>query len=243
VRNGGNLISTFETSSFDEAGNKLEFPSLGDVFGTDRQGELFGPLNWDYLAPGKEGHFALRNITNRFVNAPEYGIRLLTSDHAALYFCKPLPGSYAGSPELTGYPFMIENTFGKGRSVYMAGTFGASLLRYHFPEYYTILSNLALELSKPPLILENAPSSVEVNIRRKSSSLYIYLINFTSEMKRPIERIIPVHDLVVTIRSVPGIRSVKSLWNGNTPDFSWSGDDIRISVPLLKDYDVIELRS
>ena len=44
----------------------------------------------------------------------------------------------------------------------MAGTFGGSFYKYHFPEYYQILSNLVYGLSKPMVRLENVPSSVEV---------------------------------------------------------------------------------
>ncbi len=36
VKNGGNILSTFETSFYNETGKKLEKPLLNDVFGLDQ---------------------------------------------------------------------------------------------------------------------------------------------------------------------------------------------------------------
>ncbi len=90
----------------------------------------------------------MKNINQSYVNAPAYGLKVKTGSAVPLWFCKPLPGSYSGSPELSDYPFIVDNNYGKGKSIYMAGTFGSSLNKYHFPDYYQILSNIVSGLSK-----------------------------------------------------------------------------------------------
>ena len=199
VKNGGNIISSFETSFYNESGKKLEDPLLSDLFGLKEAGDVFGPLAWDYVTPGDNGNFSLKEINQQYINAPAYGLKVKTASTVPLYFCKPLPGSYSGSPELSDFPFIVDNSFGKGRSIYMAGTFGGSLYKFHFPEYYRILSNLVSGLSKPIVRLENVPSSVEVALRKGTNSYFLYLINFTSEMRRPIQKIIPCHDLKIEL--------------------------------------------
>ncbi len=242
VKNGGNIISTFETSLYDEYGKKHEIFALSDVFGTENAGDIFGPLSWDYIAPDVKDHFSLKGISQKYIYAPSYGIKLKVKTKAPVLFCKPLPGSYAGSPEITEFPFIVDNNYGKGKSIYFAGTFGGSLYKFHFPEYYQILSNIVNELSNPVVRMPNAPSSVEVNLRKKGNSLFVYLINFTSEMRRPVQRIIPVNNLQVELPVNKEIKGVKALWSGSDLEFIRNGDSISFVLPVIEDYEVIEIK-
>ena len=238
VRRGGNIISTFETSHYNANGKKLDNFALNDVFGIESSGEAFGPLNWDYIATD-EKHLVLKGIRNRYIKAPSYGLKLKANAKAPLLFCKPLPGSYAGSPEISDFPFLIQNEFGKGKSAYIAGTFGGSLYKFHSPEYYQILSNLVTMFSTQVIKLENTPSSIEVNLRKKGNSVYLYLINFTSEMKRPVERIIPVTNIRIDIALKQKVRSIRALVLGTNQEITWKENRATIVIPIVKDYEVL----
>ena len=242
VKNGGNIISSFETSFYTGSGKKLQDPLLSDLFGIKDAGDVFGPLAWDYVTPGDNGNFSLKEINQQYINAPAFGLKVKTASKVPLYFCKPLPGSYSGSPELSDFPFIIDNSYGKGKSIYMAGTFGGSLYKYHFPEYYQLLSNLVYGLSKPMVRLENVPSSVEVALRRGTNSVFLYLINFTSEMKRPIQRIIPCHDLKIELLLDENVKSVNALWLGKNIDFRSGEKSVSFVLPVIEDYEVIEIK-
>jgi hypothetical protein len=243
VSNGGNILSTFETSAFDENGARLDEPGLKELTGTATFGDIFGPLQWDYVALTGPGHFALTGIKNRVLPAPEYGLKVRTDATAPVMFCKPLPGSYSGSPERSDHPFIIENQFGKGKSIYIAGTFGGSLYRYHFPEYYQLFDNIIDKCSSSAARIENAPSSVEITVRKKDSAIYVYLVNFTSEMKRPVQRIIPVPGIHISVTVNEKIRSVTALWTGTKLEFRIEGNQCTITLPVLEEYEVIELRT
>ncbi len=242
VKAGGNIISTFETSLYNETGKKLDNFGLSDVFGIEKTGNVFGPLNWDYVSTADEGYFALKSLRDKSFYAPSYGLKINAGARAPVYFCDPLPGSYAGSPKISAFPFMIDNDYGKGKSIYLAGTFGGSLHRYHFPEYYQVISNLASQLAKPVVILENAPSSVEVNLRKKGKDIYIYLINFSSEMRRPIQRIIPCSGIRITVPVQERVIGSKAFFLGKDLEFVRKDDSITLTLPLINDYEVIDIR-
>jgi hypothetical protein len=158
------------------------------------------------------------------------------------FFCKPLAGSYAGKPEATDIPFIIENNYGKGRSVYFAGTFGGSLDKFHFPEYYRIIFNLVAELSKPIVRLDSAPSSIEVNLRTKENSVFLYLINFTSDMRRPIQEIIPCRNIEISLFRKEKVKNIKALWLEKNLEFAQKGNSISFALPVIEDYEVIEIK-
>ncbi|MCE5345411.1 MAG: beta-galactosidase trimerization domain-containing protein [Bacteroidales bacterium] len=241
VRSGGNIISTFETSHYNENGEKLDNFELHDVFGIGSSGDIFGPVNWDYVSPTDDKHYSLKEIKNSYINAPTFGLKLKPTANVPVFFCNPRPGSYSGSPEVSTFPFIIENLYGKGRSIYFAGTFGGSLYKFHFPEYYQILFNLVSEFSKSSVTLENAPSSVEVNLRRKGNSVFMYLINFTSEMKRPVQKIIPCLNIKIDIHLNEKVKSIKALWLEKNLKFTSKGNSISFVLPVIEDYEVLEI--
>lgn len=152
-----------------------------------------------------------------------------------------MPGSYAGSPEVSEFPFIVENNYGKGKSIFLAGTFGGTLFKFHYPEYYQILFNLVSGLSEQLIRLENVPSSIEVNLRKKGNSIFLYLINFTSEMKRPIQKIIPCTNLKIDIPLKGVAKSVKALCLGRNLQFAVKGDSISVVLPVIEDYEVLEI--
>jgi beta-galactosidase GanA len=244
VRDGGNIVATFETSLYNENGEKLKDFQLKDVFGLENAGDVFGPLNYDYVSVKDQGNFSLRGIKQKNTYAPTFGLKLKAQAKAKVpvFFCKPLAGSYAGKPEATDTPFIIENNYGKGRSVYFAGTFGGSLDKFHFPEYYQIVFNLVSGLSEPVVKLEDAPSSIEVNVRRKGNSIFLYLINFTSDMRRPIQEIISCRNIKIRLFMKEKVKSIKALWIEKNLEFAQKGDSISFALPVIEDYEIMEIK-
>lgn len=244
VNKGGNIIATFETSLYDVYGEKLNNFQLKDVLGIANTGDVFGPLRYDYIFLNDAKHFSFASIHQNFTYAPTYGLKLKTHEKAKtpVVFCKPLEGSYAGRPEATDLPFIIENNFGKGRSVYMAGTFGGSLDKFHFPEYYQLVLNLVAGLSRPVIKIDNAPSSVEVNIRRKGNTVFIYLINFTSAMVRPIQKIFPCTNIKIELLIERKVKNIKALWSVKDLDFEQKASSASFTLPVLEEYEVLEVK-
>lgn len=244
VRNGGNIIATFETSLYDEFGEELDNFQLAEVFGMEHTGSVFGTLRKDFISLEDHSHFSVQQINQRFTYAPTYGLKLKAGSdtHIPVVYCKPLPGRYAGAPEPSMHPFLAEHHYGKGTSVYISGTFGGSLYKFHFPEYYQILHNLVRELHAPVVRLHDAPTSVEVNVRRNGDAYFVYLINFTSDMRRPIQSIIPCADIGVEFHIDAKVKSVRTLWRKKELKFKTQDNWVRVELDVLEDYDVLEFR-
>ncbi|HRR96379.1 MAG TPA: beta-galactosidase trimerization domain-containing protein [Candidatus Ratteibacteria bacterium] len=230
VKDGGNIISSFETSSHNY-GKRLEKFKLGKILGIDDIGKIFGPLRWDSIF-----------IDGKIIFSPEYGIEIKTKGKIISYFAKPLPGSYSKRPEISEIPFIVENKYGKGKSIYFAGTIGSSIYKYHFPEYYKLLSSFYNSLSRKILEIENAPTSLEISIRENEKFYYIYFINFTSEMKRPIEEIMPIRDIKVKFFTNSKIGDVYSLWNKEKLTFKKAKGKIIFNIPIIKEYEIIRVK-
>jgi hypothetical protein len=98
-------------------------------------------------------------------------------------------------------------------------------------------------LSNQVLKTENVPSSVEVNLRQKGNSIYLYLINFTSEMRRPIQRIIPVSDLKLHLLLNKPVRDIRALWSGKNLEFINTGGSVSFKIPSVEGYEVVEIRT
>jgi hypothetical protein len=80
-----------------------------------------------------------------------------------------------------------------------------------------------------------------VNLRRKGNSFFLYLINFTSEMRRPIQRIVPLTGLEIELFLKEDVKNVKTLWSGSELKFTRKVDSLTFTLPDLGDYEVIKI--
>ena len=240
VKNGGNMIATFETSLYDECGRRLKNFRLNKVLGLDFSGRIIGPMEWDYVTGQNEHSELLDGITKQHLPAPHYGVSIEPAKaKTVLFYYERMTGRYDNSPKISDNPFFLINNYGKGKALYLAGTYGEMLHKFNFKEYYRLVSNMGRLLSRRLITLDNAPSSIEVVLREKEDTLFVHLINFTSEMKRPMEAIIPVTDIRLNVRCRLNPHKIKALWLGKELGFKRNSDGVAFSVPVLNDYEVI----
>jgi len=86
------------------------------------------------------------------------------------------------------------------------------------------------------------PGSFEVSMRKKGNSLFVYLINFTSEMKRPIQKIIPCANIRIDILINEKVKRLKALCLEKNLKFTSKGNSISFVLPVIKDYEVMEIK-
>jgi hypothetical protein len=155
-------------------------------------------------------------------------------------FTNPLKGRYDGIPGLSPDPALIVHRAGKGTSVYFSGDFGNMVAGFRIPEYLTLAANAARRLAPPPVILENAPASVEVVWRSQPGRNLLHLVNFTGEMTRPITRILPLRDVRVAL---PGGASVSKAYTLVTPRTlpleKDSSGRLSVTLPSAGEYEVL----
>ncbi len=228
VRKGGNLIATFETTLYDENGERLSGFGLEEVFGVKFLNKIFGPMKWDYLY-----------FDGNFIPSPEYGIRV-EAKNSSINFCEKLKGRYDKfPPEITSLPFLVENKYEKGKCFYFAGTFGATFYKYGFQEYLNIFKDIINSICDIPVKL-NFPK-IEVNLRKKRSLKFIYLVNFNTDIKRPYKNIYPIKNVEIKVKNL-NFMDAEALVLKKKLKFQKEGEESIIYLPILKNFEVIVLK-
>jgi len=245
VEKGGNLVASFETSLYNEYGERKDNFQLNKLFGVDFAGQIFGPMRWDYVALSDSLPFGnrttVRGINKKFLPAPTYGIEIkLTSGASPVFFCEKLVNRYEGDPKISSKPFLVTNQFGKGKVIYLAGTFGLDLYTYHFPDYLNLIKNFVSQLSRIPVTVENAPW-VEVNLRQSMDKIFLHLVNHTSGVRRPLTYIQPLENLKIGFFGAK-VKEIQALWTNKKLKLKKSGKGISFVLPYLENYEVISLR-
>ncbi len=205
VEGGGNLLATFETSAYDEYGIRRKELALAPVLGIAGTGKLSGLRRWDYM--GRKGAADpaqpwMRDMSRTWIpSTPFYAQAQARAAQVLLEFTKPLAGSYELPPELNGDPAITVHRVGRGTAWYCAGDLGNAIQSYHFPELLAIVTNAVREMAPRSIEVSNVPSSVEVVHRSQPGQgrEIVHLLNYTGEMTRPMQRVLPLENVRITL--------------------------------------------
>jgi hypothetical protein len=242
VRDGGNVLATFETSLYDETGNRRADFALGDLLGVRDAALLVGPARWDYMKKASSGPL-LDGLDREFLPAPSYHLKVTPfGGRPLLYFTKLLSGPYDGLPEPSDEPALTVNSYGRGQAVYFSGDLGSALNTFRQPELFRLVHNAVRTLSRLPVKFENSPASVEAVLRSQKGGerLLLHLINFSAETPRPVSRVIPLRDLRVSVPGFGAARKVYSLMRTQELAVGKDGNgNLSFVVPRLEEYEVV----
>jgi len=239
VERGGNLIASFETSLYGPGGERLRDFALADVFGVRLAGGVTAYANFNYFSPC-EPHEFFDGIGVRRLPAPEFGtdVEAAGGAHVLARFHVPQPGRYT-DPTPPHRPALVANSFGKGRCVYMAGTFGEMMHAYAPPEYRRMLLNAVLALSRPVVTLEGGLGNVEVTVRTQGDRLIVHLVNYAAVPPRPFERVAPQTGLRLRLPGYGQARAARALVRAERCRLGRDGADLVIDLPTLEVYEVV----
>lgn len=275
VARGGKLISTFDTSLFDGRGVRRKDFGLADVFGVSFAGETLALKDFNYFRiVGKEVGTALRAGRTQsrtdgsgsrpyhedeeihpvfeglaeepLLPAPSFGVAVTpcVTAHVLARFLKPLPGRYV---ELTApdRPAVVLNRFGRGASLYLAGTFGEQFATHSPPEYRRLFANAVRHFTTNSLALEGALGNVELVVRRqkrgRKERLIIHLINYAGLPQRPFEQVYPQRRLNLRIRNEGRFSTARALVAGRPCRLRKQTGVLRVELPELREHEMIVL--
>ena len=242
VRNGGNLVATFETSLYDESGLRRDDFLLGRLLGVKFKGRVLGPKRWDYMKKRAESPY-LAGLDREFLPSTWFNLKVAPKGaRVLLQYTEPLKGRYDGVPGLSEDPALVLNRFGRGQVLYFSGDLGAGIMGFRLPEFFKIIEN-ALNLMAPSGVrVENTAGYLDLVLRAQDAGRrrMIHLINLTGEMARPIRRVVPLRDVRVSFggsgRSPKVLTLVRpqALTPLKTKDGRW-----QVTVPYMEEYEVI----
>ncbi|MGN1075000.1 MAG: beta-galactosidase trimerization domain-containing protein [Eubacteriales bacterium] len=243
VENGGTLVSAFDTGFYGEDGTPCA-PKLADVQGISgvRRVVLYSNAGTGYAraAAGSplEGTLGSRLIptTDRALEViPAAGVRV------SLEYLEPMSGRYEALTD-RAYPAILENRFGKGKSVYFAGTVGEFYHEMTLPDYRKLIYG-AVTSGADPVVRSDAPGSVETVLRERDGVYRLHLINLTGEMGRPLEKILPVRDVHVELSVGKPLKKAEAVTAAEIRDFEPTENGCRFVLPEAGDYELIAVQS
>ncbi|WP_274651184.1 alpha-amylase family protein [Paenibacillus humicola] len=254
VNGGGNLIATFETSLYDENGNRRSDFLLGDLFcaasiGESKRvnGEQDGVLKQAYIKIAGD-HDILRGIDDADV-IPIYGqycpVRADGSAQASplklsapfRVFPEGLSYTLEDGPE---YPMVVLSENGKGgRVAYFPNQLDKSYLKIGFPDLGRLIANTVRWAAHGEEQLRIVgPDSLNVSLRTKPGLRMVHLINLAGG-RRFFTSLVPIREISVGLAEDIQVKRAFMLSSGQELAVSEDGTFQSVVVPELLDYDVV----
>ncbi|MBG0858986.1 MAG: beta-galactosidase trimerization domain-containing protein [Bacteroidales bacterium] len=256
VENGGNLLATFETSLYDENGNRRSDFGLASLFGVSWDGGVEGPMQNSYLRLNSDPssnkfHPVLKGLedANRLINAIHRIKVRPTAD-----FPRPvtLIPTYPDLPMEHVYPRITDSGIrelylretGRSRIAYFPNDIDRSFWQVMCADHGKLLRNTIMwALNEEPVVEVNGPGVLDVTVWRQEHSMTVHLVNLTNPMmvKGPFRELIPV-SARVSIKIPPGdmkADTVQLLISGKKVPAEILNDRVFLTVPQIFDHEII----
>ncbi|QIP16992.1 twin-arginine translocation signal domain-containing protein [Spirosoma aureum] len=257
VDNGGSIVSTFETSLYDEEGKQRSDFGLASLFGVSYDQKVEGPLRNSYLqlrqdAKNSQTQLILKGLddTPRIINTI-YKVNVKPT----ATFPSPITliPTYPDLPMEDVYPRVAETDtrelylrqVGKGRVAYIPGDLDRSFWQLMGTDHGQLLSNVVnWALDEEPVAAVMGPGVIDVNVWRQANSMTVHLVNLTNPMmmKGPFRELIPVEAQVsITVPAGAKVTGVKLLMSDQKPKFELKGGKVTVTVPKILDHEIVAL--
>jgi hypothetical protein len=259
VHGGGSLVATYETSLYDEWGNRRPDFGLADLFGASFQSRLDGPIENSYLRVEKDPATGRHHPILK-------GLEDATLLIDGTWQLDVKPRQQSGRPPLTRIPHYpslpMERNISPVERTDVAGVYlrqdGPSRIVY-FPWdvdrlYWEIMADdhgrllrNAIEFAaneEPPVQVAGA-GMLDVTVWRQKGSMTVHLVNLTNPMAmRPnFHELIPSQPQKVRVRAPEGMKAsrVQLLVAGRSPAFVQANGFIELTVPSILDHEVVAI--
>lgn len=259
VAGGGSIVATYETSLYDEWGERRPDFGLASLFGASFTGKVQGPMLNSYLSVERNPnadtfHPLLRGFEDatRIVNAAnQVDVRPLDQGLFSPLEIVPsypdLPMEAVFPPPLTAHnPGVFLRESGPGRVVYFPGDIDRTFWEVLDVDHAKLLRNAVLWANN-----ETAPVTVEgqgvldISVWGQENSMTVHLVNLTNPMmmKGPVREVIPVQNQHVRIQIPTGshVTRAKLLVAGTAIPFTKDHEFIAVDVPSIAVHEVIAL--
>jgi hypothetical protein len=254
VARGGSLVATYETSLYDEQGQRRDTFGLADLFGVDFAGCVEGPLKNGYLDLHHDTEHAdvlLAGLEDaKRIIFGGYRVHVAGAERTprALTLVPPYPDLpmeevYPRSPR-TDIPGVIYRQVGLGRVVYVPWDLARVFWEVLNPDHGALLANLVRWATNQALpVRVEGPGVLDVTLWRVGSALTVHLVNLTNPMmmRGAFRALDPVGEQRVTVLLPEGsrVKRVHLLKGGREVDYMVDSGTLRLRVPEVVDHEVV----
>jgi hypothetical protein len=209
VKQGGKLISSAQTSLFDEHGAARKDFGLGEVFGVSYLNQSVNTemdcyqkiVSRNDLVSGMEQTVLLHNGGITLMTKALSGAEIITG-YLPKINNQPPENAFPLKWD-SDYPVMVNNIYGRGESIYFANEIDKLNYTIGHPDYDQLMTNSINHLlGKSQVLLTNAPASVHVCLNKSDNdpkAFQLSLVNTSSSSQRPFRDLVPVEDIIVEL--------------------------------------------
>ena len=251
VQNGGKVIATGFTSTKDGSGKPLEKIRLQSL-GVMPEYELFRQARSTYLKVSPEDKAALgQNDFKDFSLIMMYSDFLKVKPQSnASGLLKLVPETRFGPPEkayfteenITNYPGAITTNYGKGKTVFIPWKLGT---QYEFKGNYAqrilFLAALRNVLKVENTIETDASPLIEMShlANRNAAFEWIGMINQSGQIGGSFREPVTIYNTTVRFKPAKRVKAINLLRSGKPVNFKVDNDWVELSVPEVKDFEMI----
>lgn len=244
VKNGGKLYASKETSTIDIDGTTNGNFYLEDLFGVEWKGMT--DFITTYVSPAPEGKFLFADAyekydpisvgdTQTIVEAKKEEGKILATQ--SLPYELPSEDRYAAiltepAGQFTDRPALYETSYGKGTVIYSSAMLESGDHISQRETFYRILKYLGGRFS----VELKDYAALEITRFEREGKTMLHLLNYQRELPN-----IPVYNLKFEVVANGKVSAVKILPEGRELDCETEGEIIRVHLPYLKDYALIEV--
>lgn len=253
VRRGGSVLATFETSLYDEKGERRADFGLADLFGASFAGRVEGPMQNAYLRIEAETrHPVLAGLEDagriihgvwRVATRPREKPAAVPLTLIPSYPDLPMEKVYPRMPK-TEQPEAYVREAGPSRIVYFPWDVDRVFWEVMCVDHGRLLANaVRWALNEEPVVEVSGPGVLDVTVWRQRDSVTVHLVNLTNPMmmKGPFRELLPVGPLEVRLRLPEGVRAkkVRLLAAGIEPRAEVAAGRLKVTVPVVTDHEVV----
>jgi len=236
VKKGGKLLSSFQTSLFDEHGIARKDFGLSAVMGVSDLGQMANTemdcyqkiMRRNDLVKGMEKTFLLHNGGRTLLTKALNGAEIITG-YLPKINNQPPENAFPSGWDAE-YPIMVSHKYGMGESIYFANEIEKLNYTIGHPDYDQLLTNSINHLiGQLPVLKTNAPASVHVYLNKSDSNpdtFQLSLVNTSSSSQRPFRDLIPVENISVELPFE--ISSAEKLFSTDKNKVKFTGKTITV---------------
>jgi hypothetical protein len=256
VRNGGNIIATYETSLYDERGVRRNNFGLADLFGVEWTGKSEGPMHNSYIRLEHEqlpGHVLFTGLEDapRIIN----GVSRLEVTPRMSFKETPLTliPSYPDLPMEKVYPRVARTDISclylhqpVGRVAYFPFDIDRTFWEVLCGDHLKVMRNtIRWAHEAEPAIEVDGPGLLDVTMWRNPGSITVHLVNLTNPMtmKGPYRDFFPVGPQTIKLR-LPGDvhpKQARLLVAEKNIAVERTGPVHTLTVPSILDHEVVAI--
>ncbi len=251
VNNGGKILTTGFTSTMDESSKQMNALRLKSL-GVHPEYELFTRERSSYLKISDGDKQTLGS--NEF---KDFSIMMMYSDFMkcqpdgnATGYMRFLPHTRFGPPEksyytddeITNYPGLIYNTYGKGKSVFIPWKLGD---QYRFKGHYMhrtlFVSALQNLLQVERTIHTNASPLIEMTHLANLNGQFEWLgmINHSGQVGGSYREPVAIHDIDIRFQPIRPVKKMFLLNSGMPVQFKQKDNWVECTVPQINDFEML----